>query len=126
FRYSAAAPDAVAFLHWPGNHAIGATGALDFFGYDTDLYNSRQSSVRLADFLIGLRRAPTSPLKVTFLGHSMGCRLILETLALLADEKSLNIEVIALMAAAVPVDLITAPEENPPKEAGRLGPTFME
>lgn len=102
----------------------GATGLLDFFGYDTDLYNARQSSHRLADFLIGLRRAPTSPLKVTFLGHSMGCRLILETLALLADETSLQIEVVVLMAAAVPVDLVKAPETKPPKEAGRLGPTF--
>jgi pimeloyl-ACP methyl ester carboxylesterase len=128
FRYSAVAPDAVAFLHWPGNHAVGATGILDVFGYDIDIYNARQSSRRLADFLTGFHRPPTSPLKVTFLGHSMGCRLILETLVMLADENSPRIEVVGLMAPAVPVDLLRSPASpnELPDVIGRLRSAFRE
>lgn len=41
-------------------------------------------------------------LRVSFIGHSLGCRLVLETLRLLDGDASVTVESVLLMAAAVP------------------------
>src|SRR5262249_11353027 len=63
-----------------------------------------------ADFLRGLVGPGGLPLEVSFVGHSLRCRLILETLRNVIN-KTLPwpiVRFVALMAAAVPIDLVEA------------------
>jgi len=120
FRDSTTAPDAVAYFHWPGNHyQFVVFDALAF--YHIDILRARDSAVRLAQYLAGFKD-PAS-LRVTLVGHSLGCRLILETLLSLADTAPIpTIDLISLMAPAVPVTLV-ARAEIVGAEAGKLNPT---
>lgn len=107
---SRAAPDAIASFHWPGDEStvFGTT-----VGYPFDINHARDAASRLATFLVDVAlRAPPS-LRVTMVGHSMGCRLILEALGTLARARNApGIELVGLMAAASPVDFV--------KRTGRL------
>lgn len=94
------------FFHWPGN--LG--GWVSVAGYPYDIDQARESAERLAQYLRNFPGASNpGALKISFIGHSLGCRLILETLAKeLPAALALNIEVVSLMAPAVPVELVDA------------------
>ena len=104
FRRSRSAPDAVALFHWPGDVAgLGSAAA-----YPYDIPQACQSAQRLADYLRAFPRASTAgAMKISLIGHSLGCRLILEMLAnQLSTALALNIDVISLMAPAVAVPMV--------------------
>jgi pimeloyl-ACP methyl ester carboxylesterase len=106
FSRSRYAPDAIAFFHWPGD--VG--GWFKLGGYPFDIPRAQESARLLAKYLKEFPRA-TDPgaLKISLIGHSLGCRLILEMLAKeLPPGLELNIAVVSLMAPAVPVELVDA------------------
>jgi esterase/lipase superfamily enzyme len=102
FSQSRVAPDAIVFFHWPGNF-----GWVGFAGYPIDIGRAKESAARLAQYLVDFPR-PSDPgaFKITMIGHSLGCRLILEMLKILENGPPLNVEVVSLMAPAVPVELV--------------------
>jgi pimeloyl-ACP methyl ester carboxylesterase len=104
FRKSRYAPDAIAFFHWPGNYGV---RGLSLMGYPADIERAIDSADRLAGYLANFPR-PADPgaFKVTIIGHSLGCRLILEMLTRLPNELSPNVQVVSLMAPAVPIELV--------------------
>ena len=103
---SRVAPDAVAKLHWPGNVAIGPFSILDVVGYPWDVEQALRSVGPLGAFLDGLMaRGPRGRL-ISVVGHSLGCRLIVETMnRLRASVGGTPLAIVSLMAAAVPVAL---------------------
>jgi esterase/lipase superfamily enzyme len=103
-RISMAAPDVVAKFNWPGDQstAFGTT-----VGYPFDITNARDSARVLANYLLGLPvRGSGASRRVTVVGHSMGCRLILEALGRPRVGSVPGLEIVALMAAASPVDFV--------------------
>lgn len=92
-------PDSIAKFHWPGNVStlFGST-----VGYPFDINNARGAAALLAVYLTDI---PVPTLRVTLVGHSMGCRLILEALNNIRSTAP-NISIVGLMAAASPVDLV--------------------
>ncbi len=96
---SRAAPDAIAKFYWPGDEStiLGTT-----FGYPFDINHARDAADRLVAYLVTL---PVPTLRLTVVGHSMGCRLILEALGRFVATTP-NIAVVGLMAAASPVDFV--------------------
>jgi pimeloyl-ACP methyl ester carboxylesterase len=118
FRESATAPEAVAYFHWPGNHY--QFTAFDAFAwYHIDILRARDSAVRLAEYLTGF--PDPASLRVTLVGHSLGCRLILEMLLSLAGRPRIpTVNLVSLMAPAVPVALCV---NAGAVAAGQLNPT---
>ena len=100
------APDAIAKLHWPGNAAVGPFPIFDFAGYPVDVGRALQSVGPLAVFLQRLMATRPSTRRISVVGHSLGCRLIVEAMNRLAP--GLRLAVVSLMAAAVPVALAEA------------------
>jgi len=107
---SRVAPDAVAKLHWPGNTAVGPFPILDFAGYPIDVERALQSVGPLVAFLSRLIVTRPPGRLISFVGHSLGCRLILETMRQFgtAGAAGAPFAVVSLMAAAVPVVLAEA------------------
>jgi pimeloyl-ACP methyl ester carboxylesterase len=103
------APDAIAFFHWPGD--VGGVGSLA--AYPLDIPRALASAERLADYLKNFPSAANpGALKISLIGHSLGCRLILEMLSKnLPIGLALNIEVVSLLAPAVPIELVAAPRK---------------
>ncbi len=91
--------DAIAKFHWPGDEStiLGST-----VGYPFDINHARDAAARLADYLTQI---PVPTLRVTLVGHSMGCRLILEALGRITSATP-DIGLVGLMAAASPVDFV--------------------
>lgn len=109
------APDAIAKFHWPGDEStfFGSTA-----GYAFDINHARDAAQRLATYLAGLPIPGTASLRITIVGHSMGCRLILEALGRMPN--ALGISLVGLMAAASPVEFVKRAERlfrtgNPPR-----------
>lgn len=100
------APDAIAFFHWPGD----AGGWFSLGGYPFDIPRALESAERLAQYLKKFPGASTpGALKISLIGHSLGCRLLLEMLSKeLPPPLALNIGVVSLMAPAVPIELVDA------------------
>ena len=101
---------------WPGDAAWpGPVDWLDFLVYSHAVGVAKDAAAKLAAYI------GTKPglLVVHFLGHSLGCRLILETIDLLRANAAPQIGRVCLMAAAVPtfktspggslVDAVVAP-----------------
>jgi pimeloyl-ACP methyl ester carboxylesterase len=103
--------DAVVHFHWPGNPSVVPVKWLSpKIHYPYALKNAKVAAQRLHDLLSRLdaSRSPASPLKVSLAGHSMGCRLIVEMLQKLPAGRALEYSAIGLMAAAIPVKLVSA------------------
>lgn len=105
---SRVAPDAVAKFHWPGNEAVvGKWELLDVAGYPIDVQRARESVGPFVAFLGRVVRDGPPTRMISIVGHSLGCRLIAETMLHLhlANPPRPPLGVVTLMAAAVPVDL---------------------
>jgi pimeloyl-ACP methyl ester carboxylesterase len=94
-------------VYWPGD---ADWGVLSTFCYPSKIPVARTSAARLAGFLAGLRGPGGGPIEVTLVGHSLGCRVILELLEDLSWQRDARavVRVVVLMAAAVPTDLLEA------------------
>ncbi|MBI2002191.1 MAG: alpha/beta hydrolase [candidate division NC10 bacterium] len=93
---------------WPGDSAWGFLSALS---YPWEIGDARQSASRLARFFAGVFGPEGGPTELNFVGHSLGCRLLLEALALVASGAVggwPEVRRLCLMAAAVPVELVEA------------------
>jgi pimeloyl-ACP methyl ester carboxylesterase len=113
FTRSRYAPDAIAFFHWPGN--LGPP-VISTAGYAWDIRQADDSAKRLAEYLAAFPRgSDPGGFKITLIGHSLGCRLVLEMLHKLPRALVPNVEVVSLMAAAVPTEFV--------KTAGKLETT---
>ncbi len=92
---------------WPGDADFGFFQWLDFLSYPTEIPDARDSAERLATYLVSATER-TPDIVFTLVGHSLGCRLILEMLENLGarpETERPTIRLIMLMAAAVPVEL---------------------
>lgn len=91
-------------LFWPGDADwAGPVDYLDFFVYPKAVATARQAGEKIADYLINF--APTRELN--FIGHSLGCRVVLETIAALnRQQRDSLMGKVCLMAAAVPVFML--------------------
>jgi hypothetical protein len=99
-------PDTILTLQWPGDVAIGPSESLDFLGYASDISQALVSAQRLAAFLRDAVARSGGSLRISTIGHSLGCRLILEAMRELIGTAPSPFYVVALMAAAVPTDLV--------------------
>ncbi|MAN79011.1 MAG: hypothetical protein CMM77_10565 [Rhodospirillaceae bacterium] len=114
---------------WPGDANFGPVSFAGFLSYPVEVRDARMSARRLAYHLATLTGPEGRPVEISLLGHSLGCRLILEALANLVGQdkdrqrdgdedgprvpvNTIFIRIVGLMAAAVPVVLV--------EEGGRL------
>jgi hypothetical protein len=108
-KKSHVAPDAVARFFWPGDLAVSPFrfAPLDAVGYPKDIEQAFASAASLARYLEGLPRPgpDAASLKLSLVGHSLGCRVVLHTLQNVAPALRPDIVFIGLMAAAVGVGL---------------------
>ncbi len=109
-RKSRVAPDAVAQFHWPGDLVVSPWrfAAADAVAYPMDITQALQSATSLARYLAAFPSPgpDAGSLNLSLVGHSLGCRLILEMLAGLPASSRPEIVFVGLMAAAVGVGLV--------------------
>jgi len=99
-------------IYWPGYSRKGIWGLRKFY-YPKAVKNAKLICKNLAEYLSKKKGPNGSRCKVILIGHSLGCRLILEALTELSRRKSYNKIDTFLLAAAVPVEYVIA--------GGRLG-----
>ena len=106
--------DETVYFYWPGD--IWWVQAVSAPSYYRHVKTAQKAALELAIYLEKLR-PEKKKIKLYFVAHSLGCLLALETLALLRERKSENVEVVdvLLMAAAVPEGLCY------PKSSARYG-----
>jgi hypothetical protein len=94
-------------LYWPGDVAL---GPLSFISYPTEIAPALESARKLATYLRMLAGPGGTPTEIFFVCHSLGNRVLLEVLDLLAADPPWLVQVatVVLMAAAVPVDMVGA------------------
>jgi pimeloyl-ACP methyl ester carboxylesterase len=101
-------------LYWPGYEPLTGTGprgmersaaesAASAGGYFLEVKKARDWVPR--ELAAYLRNA--GPSEIFFIGHSLGCRVILETINRLIVQQSILLSGFLLMAGAVPVDFLT-------------------
>jgi hypothetical protein len=106
FRHGRSSPsgddrdDMLADLFWPGDAEFGIFDSFDAVVYPAALHTARAAGPRLAAFL----RANPAWLRVHFVGHSLGCRVVLEAIDDLRRDGGPVVGKVCLMAAAVPVE----------------------
>lgn len=89
----------IADLHWPGDADWGIADKLDFLIYPAAVGTAQKTKAIIASHLRSMQHLH----KVSFIGHSLGCRVVLETIDELSKAPGPSIEKVCLMAAAVPV-----------------------
>jgi hypothetical protein len=95
-------PD-VAYFFWPGDDPVWRPVT----AYARSINNARRAAELLVDFLQQLGARPA--LDLYLIGHSMGCRLILEMFSRVETPAGFpTVRLAALMAGAVPTDLVAA------------------
>jgi pimeloyl-ACP methyl ester carboxylesterase len=114
--------DTVAHFHWPSDPRLNWYFAQPFnpFSYPEALVKARRAARHLAQFIAELRPPGGGPLslKISMVGHSMGCRLILEMLQHFTPGNSPKFAVVGMLAAAVPINLVGyGGTLNPPAHA---------
>lgn len=89
---------------WPGDTRPAFISGV---AYPLKIAAARESAGRLAEFLESVVSARSVPVEINLVGHSLGCRLILETLlAGKGTRLAAHVRSITLMAAAVPVHFL--------------------
>lgn len=99
-------PPDVGRFFWPGDGGLGFFSAAS---YPWEITPARDSGRRLVEFFGHLFGPEGGPVEVNLVGHSLGCRLVLEALWLVATGRAAGgpeVRRVCLMAAAVPVDLV--------------------
>ena len=92
----------IVFYYWPGDAS--SRRAISSLSYFTRVDIAEKCGQDLAKLLIDTAsRRPE--LTVQFVGHSLGCRLVLEAARNLRDNARVHVKAILLMAAAVPEGL---------------------
>lgn len=101
---------------WPGDAAWrGALDKLDFLVFPSAVGTAKEVGERLGIYLLG---SPTIS-KVHFIGHSLGCRVVLETINyMIANSTRRMVGRVCFMAAAVPMFTLL--------KGGRLRRTLFE
>jgi len=89
-------------FYWPGDEKW---GALSFASYPIEIGPAKDSARVLAKFVAGLWGPPGGQMEIFLIAHSLGNRLVLETLNLLRGRlpPGVVLRYACLMAAAVPV-----------------------
>jgi hypothetical protein len=95
----------LADVFWPGDAAWGLFDLVDFLVYPAAVAAARDAAPLLAGHL----RSMPSLVAVHFVGHSLGCRVVLETIDDLARNGGPHVGKVCLMAAAVPVFKVRQP-----------------
>jgi pimeloyl-ACP methyl ester carboxylesterase len=92
----------IAEFYWPGDYPLRIISVLS---YPNQIEPAIESAQKLSTYLSNLKGARNGPMEVSFVGHSLGCRVVLELLALWTGGMPPNIRVgtVVLMAAAVMV-----------------------
>lgn len=91
---------------WPGDARWrGPLDWADFLVYPAAVGTARATGPALAEVLRRLQAAGL--LRVSFIGHSLGCRVVLETVRDLLDNGGPALGRIELMAAAVPIEMVS-------------------
>jgi pimeloyl-ACP methyl ester carboxylesterase len=89
-------------MFWPGDADWKALDGLDFLGYPLAVTTAREAGARLASYFAAMSHLQS----VHFLGHSLGCRVVLETIEALQAAGGPSIGRVCLMAAAVPTFMV--------------------
>ncbi len=101
---------------WPGDARwSGPADWLDFLVYPAAVHTARDAGPALAALLRTLQGEGL--LRVSFMGHSLGCRVVLEAVRDLMAHGGPALGRIALMAAAVPIEMVSA--------QGQFGPLLQ-
>jgi pimeloyl-ACP methyl ester carboxylesterase len=88
---------------WVGDADWGFFDFLDFGVYSNAVGHARRTAAELRQLLLSMPNL----VELDLIGHSLGCRLILETLALFRQNgDGPRIRRVCLMAAAVPMEMI--------------------
>jgi hypothetical protein len=95
----------IVFFFWPGD--ISKYAIISAPSYPSQIAIAEQAADELAEYLSKLRSPTGERVKIQFIAHSLGCRLVLEALFRVQNRRLVNIEItdVLLMAAAVPVGL---------------------
>ena len=99
---------------WPGDAQWGFFDKLDFLIYPTAVHTAVDAASDLQAMLLKLPNLE----RVDFIGHSLGCRVVLETIELLRRRALPRIGRVVLMAAAVPSEML--------EPGGRFFDTLMQ
>jgi hypothetical protein len=87
--------------YWPGDHRWDLWSKARYFR----IVDVAVRAGRLLADNLSLIGTPESPLSVEFVGHSLGCRVVLSALEALKGRSEVNVHRAFLMAAAVPEGL---------------------
>jgi len=90
----------IAEFYWPGDSPLKIISTLS---YPNQIAPAIESAHRLSAYLWTLKGARNGPMEMSFVGHSLGCRVVLELLALWTGgmPPSIRLATVVLMAAAV-------------------------
>jgi hypothetical protein len=92
-------------FYWPGDTKLPVISQLS---YPWEIEPARDSASRLADFLQGLAGPGGTPVEIHFVSHSLGGRVVLETLKHfypIPSSAPIIFKSMSMMAAAVPVHM---------------------
>jgi len=95
----------LARFYWPGDHPWTARSKLSYF---RKLPVAAEAGWSLATLLASSVRA-NDRLEIQFVGHSLGCKVVLEAAARLHGNTRVDVRNVLLMAAAVPEGLCETP-----------------
>jgi predicted alpha/beta hydrolase family esterase len=102
-------------VYWPGDAAsrwnapVIWSKFVSIASYPWQIPRAKLTAQRIADLIISSRVGAVSPLKLSIVAHSLGCRVTLELLRLLRGAiqlGSISVPLTVLMAAAVPRYLV--------------------
>jgi predicted alpha/beta hydrolase family esterase len=102
-----------------GERAAQGNKAVSAFSYAQQVTKAKRVATRLASYLVAISERTSGPMALVLVGHSLGCRLILEAVEAIErieSGKKPYVAALFLMAAAVQVDRVRAPRRK--KEKG--------
>lgn len=100
----------IVLLYWPGDY--GFTRAWSALNYPRTIPIALETAGELVRYLETVNKFRETPLELSFVAHSLGSLVVLETLRLIREQRvNINVREILLMAAAVP-EGFCMPSEN--------------